>query len=111
MVALLNQQCSQEKINALSPQEFNHYLPEIHPWEVNHNQNLIHRQFKLKDYDQTLRFVNQVAKLAIEEDHHPEITFGYNFCKVEYTTHASSSLSLNDLICAAKINQIFLAYE
>jgi len=31
---------------------------------------------------------------------------GYNYCKVEFTTHAISGLSENDFICAAKIDRL-----
>ena len=38
--------------------------------------------------------------------HHPEITFGYNQCRVELTTHAIGGLSENDFIFAAKVDRL-----
>ena len=66
----------------------------------------IERKFGFRYYDQTLEFVNAVADLAKQEDHHPEISFGYKACTVRYWTHAIVGLSENDFICAAKVNQM-----
>ena len=38
----------------------------------------------------------------IGEDHHPDLTVGYNRCVVRYSTHSVGGLSENDFICAAK---------
>lgn len=62
--------------------------------------------FKFKNYYETQAFVNAVAWIAHGEDHHPDITFGYNQCTVELTTHAINGLSDNDFISAAKIDRL-----
>ena len=64
------------------------------------------RTFLFRNYDETLAFVNAVAAIARQEDHHPEIEFAYKSCRVRYTTHAIRGLSENDFICAAKINAL-----
>src|SRR5690625_4510966 len=74
-------------------------------WE-NMNDDKIAGTFKFKNYYQTQAFVNAVAYIAHREDHHPDITFGYNQCRIELTTHAIGGLSENDFICAAKINSL-----
>ena len=63
-------------------------------------------QFKFKNYGKTQAFVNAVAYIAHREMHHPEITFGYNTCRVELTTHAIKGLSDNDFIFAAKVDRL-----
>lgn len=64
------------------------------------------RTFVFKDYYQTVAFVNAVAWIAHQEDHHPEIAFGYKTCTIRYFTHAVGGLTENDFICAAKINAL-----
>lgn len=54
-----------------------------------------------------MAFVNAVAWVSHREDHHPDITVGYNKCVVNYTTHALNGLSENDFICAAKVDKLF----
>lgn len=68
---------------------------------------IIGKTFVFKNYYQTIAFVNAVAWLSHREDHHPNLSVGYNRCKVEYFTHAVNGLSENDFICAAKVNQLF----
>jgi len=69
--------------------------------------HLIGKTYEFKNYYQTMAFVNAVAWLSHREDHHPELTVGYNKCHVEYRTHAIGGLSENDFICAAKVDALF----
>lgn len=64
------------------------------------------KAFAFADYAATLAFVNAVACIARAQDHHPDITFGFNHCRIAYTTHSVGGLSLNDFICAAKIEAL-----
>ena len=69
--------------------------------------HLIGKVYHFKNYYQTIAFVNAIAWMAHREDHHPELTVGYNGCRVEYTTHVIHGLSENDFICAAKVDTLF----
>ncbi len=73
--------------------------------EISHAKE-IYRLFKFKNYYETIAFVNAVAWIANQEDHHPDMDVSYNRCLVRYTTHAIGGLSENDFICAAKINAL-----
>ena len=66
----------------------------------------IAKSFAFAGYEPTLAFVNAVARIAREQDHHPDIAFGYKQCRVAYSTHSVGGISLNDLICAAKIEAL-----
>ena len=67
----------------------------------------IQRKFVFKDFTEALEFTNKVGRLANAEDHHPDI-FIHNYKKVDITlsTHSIGGLSVNDMIMAAKINQL-----
>lgn len=67
----------------------------------------IEKLFPFKDHYQTLAFVNAVAWVSHREDHHPDLTVGYNQCRVFYITHAAQGLTENDFICAAKVDALF----
>ena len=54
-------------------------------------------------------FVNAVAWIAHEQDHHPELVVGYRTCEVRYSTHAIGGISENDFICAAKVDALLEA--
>lgn len=79
-------------------------LPE---WQLEKNEKEITRDFQFKNYYQTLAFVNAIAWIAHQENHHPDLEVSYNKCRVRYSTHAIEGLSENDFICAAKVDAIF----
>ena len=51
------------------------------------------RQFKFSDYEETMDFVNKVAKIAQKQNHHPDITFGYDTVRVSITDHEKGGVS------------------
>jgi 4a-hydroxytetrahydrobiopterin dehydratase len=75
-------------------------------WVLDMEAGAIRRAFAFKDFYRTMSFVNALAHIANIEDHHPDLEVGYNYCRVEFTTHAIKGLSENDFICAAKIDRI-----
>lgn len=72
------------------------------------NAGAIEKKFEFADYHRTMAFVNAVAWIAHREDHHPDIAFGYNRCTVRFNTHSVGGISLNDFICAAKVDALNL---
>lgn len=64
------------------------------------------REFRFPDFRATMRFVNALADVANAEDHHPDLEVGYARCLVRYTTHSARGLTLNDFVCAARIERL-----
>lgn len=104
---LTNKQCKpcEGGVPPLTKEEANKLLQQLAGWSLADNK--ISKTFEFKNYYQTMAFVNAVAWLSHREDHHPDMTVGYNKCHVEYMTHAINGLSENDFICAAKIDWLF----
>ena len=75
-------------------------------WQLINDNTAIEATFKFKNYFRTLAFVNALAYIAIQEDHHPDISFTFNTCTIKYWTHAINGLSENDYICAAKADTL-----
>lgn len=73
-------------------------------WKPIDGGKKIEGSFEFKNYFRTLAFVNAAAYIAINEDHHPDIAFGYKTASITFWTHAVGGLSENDFICAAKID-------
>lgn len=46
------------------------------------------------NFYETMSFVNALAWVAHEEDHHPDFEVGYKNCRVRYSTHAIKGLSV-----------------
>lgn len=75
-------------------------------WSLENEARVLRREFRFKNYYQTMAFVNAVAWIAHREDHHPDMEVGYNRCLIRYSTHAIGGLSDNDFICAARIDAL-----
>lgn len=75
-------------------------------WQLSSDAKRISATFEFKNYFRTLAFVNAVAYIAISEDHHPDLAFGYKTCTVTFWTHNIDGLSENDFICAAKVDAL-----
>ncbi len=81
-------------------------LKKLKGWSANDAATCISKSFKFKNFYQTMAFVNAVAFIANQQNHHPDLTVGYDKCHIEYSTHAIDGLSINDFICAARIDQL-----
>lgn len=93
-------------MQALSADEAKVLLSQIETWQINEQTKEIFREYRFKNYYKTIAFVNALAWIAHQENHHPDLEVGYNRCRVRYSTHAIGGLSENDFICAAKINKL-----
>lgn len=76
-------------------------------WKVTPDYKQIYNDFQFQNYDQTIAFVNAVAAVANQENHHPDLEVGYKHCVVRFSTHAIGGLSENDFICAKKVDRVY----
>ncbi len=90
----------------LTAEEIAAYLPLVSfEWKVLRGKKL-RRTFRWKNFLRSMLFVNAIAYLAEQEDHHPDMAISYNVVLVELTTHSVGGLSRNDFIMAAKIDRL-----
>ena len=75
-------------------------------WELAADRKSIWREYRCVDFYRTMSLVNAIAHIANQDDHHPDLEVGYNYCRVRYSTHSIGGLSENDFICAAKIDLV-----
>ena len=64
------------------------------------------RECRFDDYYRSIAFVNALAYIAHAQDHHPDLSVHYNRVQVRFSTHDVGGLSRNDLICAARVDQL-----
>ncbi len=67
---------------------------------------MLERRFTFADFHHTMAFVNAVAWVAHREDHHPDLLVGYDHCTLRYRTHSVGGITVNDFICAAKVDAL-----
>jgi 4a-hydroxytetrahydrobiopterin dehydratase len=66
----------------------------------------IQKRYDFANYHQTMAFVNALAWVAHAEDHHPDLQVSYGHCTVRFNTHSVGGISINDFICAAKVDAL-----
>ena len=89
--------------------EIHKYLKKVDGWDVKSDQDksfYLIKEFKFKNFQESQYFVNKVSAIAETENHHPDISFGWGYCKVKIFTHAIKGLAESDFILAAKVDKI-----
>jgi 4a-hydroxytetrahydrobiopterin dehydratase len=88
----------------LSEAEIKRELDETPGWELAGDS--IVRTVKLKDFKEAMAFVNRVAEVAEEENHHPDIGIRWNTVVLTQSTHAAGGLTEHDFHLARKLNAL-----
>jgi 4a-hydroxytetrahydrobiopterin dehydratase len=78
-------------------------LKQLRGWEVVDEHHL-QKSYEFTNFREALEFVNRVGRVAEEEGHHPDITFGWAYARLQIWTHAIDGLSESDFILAARID-------
>lgn len=92
---------------AISEEEEKKYLASVPDWIlITDGVHKIRRQFTFKNFKGAIAFVNKIAEVAEEEQHHPDIYIFYNKVQIDLFTHAVGGLSENDFIVAQKIDKM-----
>ena len=90
----------------LTHDEINKLQTQVKQWQVSADEKLISRRFSFKNFYKTMAFVNAIAWIANQENHHPDLEVGFKYCLVKYSTHSINGLTKNDFICAAKVDAL-----
>lgn len=80
----------------ISEAELNNLGKSLGSWTVNSNKSLS-KQFNFKDFKEAWEFMELIAKVADEHDHHPEWTNVYNKISVNLTTHSEGGITKKDV--------------
>ena len=68
------------------------------------SQDALERTFELPSFRDAIAFVNRVADLAEEADHHPDIAISYRKVTLRWTTHSAGGITERDSELAARTN-------
>ena len=60
-------------------------------WKTLNGQ--LSKKFEFSDYDETIDFVNKVAKIAKKHNHHPDMKIGYDVVVVSIFDHEANKIS------------------
>lgn len=91
-----------------SEEEVNSSLDQLPGWSVIEQGGIkkLEKQFKFRNFMEALAFTNKIGEIAEEQDHHPLIITEWGRVTVQWWTHVVGGLHRNDLIMAAKTDQL-----
>src|ERR1700750_1082587 len=79
-------------------------LKKVPEWE--RKKKHIERTFEFDDFTDAIDFVNAVAEVAEEEEHHPDIDIRFNKVRLVLSTHSKGGLTDLDFALAERIDTL-----
>ncbi len=79
-------------------------LQQVNNWLI--YNNAIEKKYVFKSFKDAMIFINKVAAIADEMNHHPEWTNVYNKLTIRLSTHDVSGISDKDFQLASAIDAI-----
>lgn len=80
-------------------------LPE--GWDFAAEGKAIHKHYKFSDFIAALAYVNRLGQLAEQQGHHPDLTLGWGYAGVTFTTHDAGGLTDKDYAMAAEAEKLY----
>jgi 4a-hydroxytetrahydrobiopterin dehydratase len=75
--------------------------------EWSQRPDALERDFEFKDFAEAMAFVNRVADVAEELNHHPDIlVHGWNKVRLTLSTHSAGGLTDADHALARRIDEV-----
>lgn len=105
---LSNKTCvpCQGGVSPLSADDVSQRLEQLNGWTLSEDGKTIRRRFEMKGFLTAVEMANLAAWVGNKQGHHPDISFGWGYCEVAYTTHDAGGLTENDFICAARMDAL-----
>ena len=91
-------------MKVLTNQEINKYLEFLDDWQL--DGNAIKREWLFKDFSEAMDFINMIAVIAENHNHHPEIYNVFNRVSLRFSTHDAGGITEKDITIAKEINKL-----
>ena len=97
---------SLQQMAALTDRDIQQRMKDAPAWQRDGEQS-IERQWAFPDFAAAIAFVNRVAELAEQADHHPDIrVHGWNKVTLTLSTHSAGGLTDADFALAALLDAL-----
>jgi 4a-hydroxytetrahydrobiopterin dehydratase len=91
-------------MTALSPAEITSHLSKRPEWNIENGQ--LARTFKFETFPEAIAFVDKVAAIAEESNHHPDIDIRYNRVRLSLVSHDAGGITSKDFAVAAGADKV-----
>lgn len=110
MERLVEQKCEACRTSSVpaTVEEIENFRAQIPDWDIQIIDGIarLSRTYRLGNFAEALLFTNRVGALAETECHHPAILTEWGKVTVHWWTHKIKGLHRNDLIMAAKTDEL-----
>ena len=93
-------------VPAMEAGEAERLISQISGWTLEEEAKGIRREFRFRNFAESMLFARRVGEIAEAEGHHPDLSIGWGYCTVRFRTHSIKGLHENDFIMAAKVNRL-----
>jgi len=92
----------------LTNEQITHYLENLNDWKVVQDEKelKLFKEFELKNFNETMHLVNQIASLSEQNGHHPVMLVEFRRLSIWWWTHKIGGLHHNDFIMAQKVDEM-----
>ena len=84
--------------------EVKHYLESLDDWQL--DRDAIKREWIFLDFAEAIDFINMIAVISEQHNHHPEIYNVYNRVSLRFNTHDAGGITEKDIKIAKEINKL-----
>lgn len=91
-------------MTVLADNDIKDKLKKLDGWKL--EGNAIKKEYKRKDFVDSIGFVSKIALLAERADHHPDLLVQYNKVNITLSTHSEGGVTEKDLNLAGEIEQV-----
>ncbi len=88
----------------MDPAEVERRIEEMSGWDI--ESDALRKEYEFDDYMSGIGFVNRLAEVAEEQDHHPDLEVGYARVVVWISTHSEGGITGQDFDLAAAADTV-----
>lgn len=81
-------------------------LEKTNGWNIA-DDKWLHKKYRFKSFLDSIKFVNEIAKLSEKEDHHPFISIDYVLVTLKLTTWKAKGITDLDIKLIENYDQIY----
>lgn len=93
-------------MEALTTEEINTRLQSLDTAWALVGGTALERVYEFANFKDSLRFVNEIGRIAEEHQHHPDIQLSWGKVIVTLTTHDANGLSVKDFELASALDAL-----
>ena len=91
-------------MSCLSISDIQYAISDLNGWEF--KNNAIHKIFTFESYLNSIAFINRLAEIAEEKNHHPDMVVGWCKIDVAFTSHDQGGVTTACINMAKKIESV-----